>query len=104
MPKLSKNSDGKLFAFITIIWAWGVLSVPVVLKLEFLNLITEIVYLLAGASPSAIALLFVFLSSDKEYRRSFFRRLIRISTISGPMFLFKEHIKTRCLMLVLRLF
>lgn len=67
---------GARFAAVTMVWTWGVLAVPAVLGLNFGNAVTQAAYVLAGASPSGIALIFVLLPGGKE-RASFLRRIIR---------------------------
>lgn len=76
--RLMKNTRyGILFVAVTIIWTWGVLSVPIILDLDFENTVTRVAYVLAGASPSLIGILFVFRSLDKRNIRIFLKRIVR---------------------------
>jgi len=74
---------GVLFVTVTILWTWGILSVPALLGLDFNNTVTQAAFALGGASPSIIGLIFVFLSGDSEYVHSFLRRIIRLGRIGG---------------------
>lgn len=87
--KYSKNyGHGFLYIAVTILWTWSVLFIPVFLKLDFESAVTKTAYLLAGASPSVIAIIFVFRSKDNDYIKSFFSRIIRFDLISLKGYIF----------------
>jgi hypothetical protein len=65
MSLLKKDKYGLLFIALTIAWSWGVLTVPLLFGLDFEDGITKAAFGLAGAAPSVIALIFVFLLNDK---------------------------------------
>ncbi|NLJ30285.1 MAG: CPBP family intramembrane metalloprotease [Clostridiales bacterium] len=77
---------GALFVTVTILWTWGLLSVPALLGLDFENTVTQVAYTLGGASPSIIGLIFVLLSGDREYMRSFLCRIVMLGKIGKPGF------------------
>jgi len=74
---------GTLFAAVTILWTWGILSVPVLLGFDFGNTFTKGAYALAGISPSVAGLIFVLFSDDREYMHSFLRRIVRLGKLGG---------------------
>lgn len=78
---IKNDRYGILFLSMTIIWTWGVLAVPIALGLDFKNIATRIAYVLAGSSPSVIALMLVFLSGDRVYARSFIKRIVQLGPI-----------------------
>ncbi len=78
MYLVNSKKSGLLFVAVTIIWTWGVLAVPITGGLDFNNTVTRFVYLLAGGSPSIIGLIFVLLSGDRAYIRSFLKRIITV--------------------------
>ena len=75
--RLIKTGSRTFIAFV-MIWTWCMLAVPVILGLGVGNIITNIAYALAGASPSVFALVLVSFSGDREYRHSFLTRIVRI--------------------------
>ncbi len=77
---MQNKKSGVMYAAITLIWTWGVLAVPVIGGLDFANHITQIAYVLAGASPSIIALIFVFCSRDRDYKLSFLKRIVSLGS------------------------
>lgn len=76
MRSLKNKRNGIFFVVVTMIWTWGVLAVPVLLRLGFDSAVTKAAYVLAGASPSVIGWIFVLLSGDRAYRRAFLKRIV----------------------------
>jgi membrane protease YdiL (CAAX protease family) len=76
-----KYKSGIRFTLIILLWSWGVLAIPVLFGLSYKNFITTVVYILAGASPSVIGLIFVFRSHDRKYIRSFLKRLFSLENV-----------------------
>lgn len=72
---------GAAFVAATILWTWGILSIPALLRLDFENSITQVAYALGGASPSIIGLIFVLLSGDRGYIYSFLHRIVRLGKL-----------------------
>ncbi len=66
------------------------MSFPIFFGLDLNNPLTMAGYALAGASPSVLALIFVFRYEGKEYRYAFIKRIIRFDAISlkGYVFIF----------------
>ncbi len=81
MQIIKNKKSGVMFAAITLIWTWGVLAVPIICGLDFANIITKISYVLMGASPSVIALIFVFFSGDRVYKNSFLKRIVSLGSV-----------------------
>ncbi len=67
---------GLIYIVVTLMWSWGVLFIPAALGLSYASSITQTAFLLAGASPSVIALLFV-IAKDRACFRAFLLRVIR---------------------------
>lgn len=87
--RLIKNDDhGMLFIVITLLWTWGILSVQAIAGRAFNHPTTRIAYILAGASPSVLALAFVFLAKDQAYRHAFFHRIAGFDLISARSYAF----------------
>ncbi|PKM73505.1 MAG: hypothetical protein CVU91_04250 [Firmicutes bacterium HGW-Firmicutes-16] len=72
-----------LFVAVTLLWTWGALSIPALLGLDFENSVTKAAYVLGGASPSIVGLIFVFLSDDIAYKRCFFCRIVGLGKVGG---------------------
>jgi membrane protease YdiL (CAAX protease family) len=72
---------GVRYLLITLLWTWGILFIPAAIGLHYSNTATQVAYILAGASPSVIALLFVLLTRDDL--RMFLLRVIRPDYISA---------------------
>ncbi len=66
---------GIRYLLITLLWTWGILFIPAAIGLPYASTVTQVAYILAGASPSVIALLFVLLTRDDL--RMFLLRVIR---------------------------
>lgn len=81
MRQKSSKNNGILFTVFTVLWTWGLLSIPIIFKFTFDNPITKLIYILTGASPSVIGLLFVLNSRDRVYIRSFFKRIVTFGKV-----------------------
>lgn len=86
MKVLKYYRHGIFFVIVTLLWTWAILAIPIMLGYEFKNAVTKAAYVLAGASPSAIGLIFVFSSKDKEYIKSFLIRVVRFNGIGVKLF------------------
>lgn len=88
IEKNDRHSVG--FVIIIMLWTWGVLAIPAMLGLDFENTVTKTVYILAGASPSVTGAIFVLFSGDREYIRSFLKKVVRLgnSRISDLLTIF----------------
>ncbi|OGO92464.1 MAG: hypothetical protein A2Y17_10945 [Clostridiales bacterium GWF2_38_85] len=82
------NRNPYKFFIITYIWTWGLLAIPIIFNLNYSNIITKMSFYIAGAAPSAVALILVFSSKDKEYIKSFFNRLINFRLINLKSYIF----------------
>jgi membrane protease YdiL (CAAX protease family) len=88
MHMIKSDRHGILFILVTVLWTWGVLLVPVAARLHFSHPVTRIAYVLAGASPSVLALAFVFLTGNPACRQAFLRRIIRPDLIGAKGYAF----------------
>lgn len=85
---LVERNHGFRYTVIVLLWTWGVLLPPIIFGLDLHNHITLAAYVLAGASPSVLALIFVFTRGDKEYRHIFIKRIIAFKQISAKAYVF----------------
>jgi len=83
MNLVNNIKRGVLFVIVTVIWTWSVLAVPIICGFEFENTVTKAAYILAGASPSVIGLIFSFISKDRLYISSLIKRIITIGNASA---------------------
>lgn len=66
---------GVRYLLVTLLWTWGILFIPAVIGLPYADTFTQVAYILAGASPSVIALLFLLITRDDLHM--FLLRVIR---------------------------
>jgi membrane protease YdiL (CAAX protease family) len=88
MRLIEHDHHGVVFIGLTLLWTWGVLSVPVIAGLSFSHPLTKLAYILAGASPSVLALAFVFLTKDQTYQSAFLHRIIGFDLIDLKAYAF----------------
>lgn len=83
MRFIENDRHGICFIALTLLFTWSVLSVPAIARFDFSHPVTKLAYVLAGAAPSAFALMFVFLGKDGAYQRLFFHRIIGFDLVGA---------------------
>jgi len=69
------GEHGALFVLLTIVWTWGILSVPIFMGYDIGHPLSGAALALAGASPSVFGLIFARLSGDATSFCSFVKRI-----------------------------
>lgn len=78
MPTAIRYKYGFKFVAVTMLWTWSVLAVPAMLRLNFESPLTKVAYVLAGASPSVLSLLFAVLTGGGDYIRGIVKRALSL--------------------------
>jgi membrane protease YdiL (CAAX protease family) len=76
------------FFMITFLWSWLLLAIPIILKLGYENVVTKILFVVAGIAPSSTGIILVLKDKDKNYIKDFRKRILDFRLISGKWYLF----------------
>jgi len=76
MPTVKKEIFGFRFVAVAILWTWGVLAMPALMRLDFESPVTKVAFVLAGASPSVIGLMFARLTGGSDYIHAMINRTL----------------------------
>lgn len=85
---MENSNNYKKYFVLTFTWTWFFLSIPIIFSMPLDNLLTLILYIIAGIGPMLSAIFLAYTNESKEYFRNFFKRIINFKLISYKWYLF----------------